>query len=198
MIASPALTVPAASILAAQVSIRPVIPLCRNRYSSIRSGWASLRGAKTFFIPSYNIGIPPDITDTAEVRHFVLASGAGLLAEDQTRIGRAAIAHTIDNQKRYVYLRNVFMEIPKQTARGVFILVFGVAMSVIGIYMARVSWTRTTGIGLFLIGFGLGALGITNGFSDQSPLGRLLFKLGLIAFCVGVPLGAYAFYNGAF
>ena len=90
------------------------------------------------------------------------------------------------------------MDIPRPTLNGLFVLFIGLLMLGVGMYMCAKSWTRVTGCGLALIGFGVSSLGFTNGFSDQSPLGRLLYKLSLISLGVGVPAASYGFYSGNF
>ena len=75
---------------------------------------------------------------------------------------------------------------------------FGVLLGAAGVYCVLQSWTRIFGIGLGCIGFGLICLGLTDGFSDYGPLGRVLYGGGLAGFGIGLPLTLYAFYYGGF
>jgi energy-coupling factor transporter transmembrane protein EcfT len=50
-------------------------------------------------------------------------------------------------------------------------------------------------IGIFLVGIAMILCGITNGFTDHSPLGRKLKKIGAFLFIVGIPpIGYVAYY----
>ena len=69
---------------------------------------------------------------------------------------------------------------------------------VTSLYFLLHSWTRTFGIGLFMVGIGMVSIGVTDGFSDYSPLGRTLYGVGIAGFALGVPLTIYAFYYGGF
>jgi hypothetical protein len=62
-------------------------------------------------------------------------------------------------------------------------------------WMYRYAITRMFPLpgGLFLIGLAMTICGITNGFTDQSPLGRKLKKAGILLFLAGIPLSVYAF-----
>jgi len=91
------------------------------------------------------------------------------------------------------------MEIPlRLTFRGITVAAFGVVLALVGAYFALQSWTRIFGIGIFLVGTGLIALGATDGFSDYSPLGKVIYRVGVTCFGIGIPLTIYAFYYGAF
>lgn len=90
------------------------------------------------------------------------------------------------------------IEIPRLTSNSLFALALGLLTVAGGAYMCLHSWTRTTGIGLLLIGFGVASLGFTNGFADQSPLGKLLYRLSLVALGVGIPTILYGLYSGRF
>jgi hypothetical protein len=49
--------------------------------------------------------------------------------------------------------------------------------------------------GLILIGIGSILFGLTNGFSDFTPRGLVLRKLGITAFIAGLPLIFYSLYK---
>jgi len=91
------------------------------------------------------------------------------------------------------------MEIPiRLTFRGITVAAFGVLLVLVGAYLALHSWTRIFGVGVFMVGVGLIALGATDGFSDYSPLGKAIYGVGITGFALGIPLTIYAFYYGAF
>jgi len=48
--------------------------------------------------------------------------------------------------------------------------------------------------GFIFLGFGLITFGITDGFNDESPRGRMLFKVGILIFILAaLTLGYYFF-----
>jgi len=55
----------------------------------------------------------------------------------------------------------------------------------------RLGLTSTLAIGLLLIGIGNILCGITNGFMDFSPSGRLFRRAGIMAYIIGFLLFAY-------
>jgi hypothetical protein len=67
-----------------------------------------------------------------------------------------------------------------------------------GVMNALQSYTRVYGVGLLLLGVGSTLLGITDGFSDPTPKGRLLFRIAVIAFLIGTPIVVSDLYNDAF
>jgi hypothetical protein len=67
-----------------------------------------------------------------------------------------------------------------------------------GMFMASRPFGRMLGVGVALVGVGLISLGITDGFSDYGPYGRLMYGIGIAGFGLGVPLALYAFYYGGF
>lgn len=53
-------------------------------------------------------------------------------------------------------------------------------------------------IGFLLIGIAMILCGITNGFTDHTPLGRKFKKVGAFLFIVGIPMVGYVGYNSGF
>ena len=53
-------------------------------------------------------------------------------------------------------------------------------------------------IGITFIGIAMILCGVTNGFTDHSPLGRKFKKIGAFLFIVGIPLVGYIAYNSGF
>ena len=49
-------------------------------------------------------------------------------------------------------------------------------------------------IGLVLVAVGNVLFGLTDGFSDSTPRGRLLFRIGATSYIVGIPIIAYFLY----
>ncbi len=52
-----------------------------------------------------------------------------------------------------------------------------------------------SGYGFVFLGLGLIIFGITDGFNDQSPRGRMLFKVGILIFIVAVLALSYYFFR---
>jgi hypothetical protein len=56
---------------------------------------------------------------------------------------------------------------------------------------------RLLSVGLAASGVGFAMLGLTEGFADPTPRGRRMYKIGLIAFIIGVPILIKAAYEMA-
>lgn len=65
----------------------------------------------------------------------------------------------------------------------ILIAMFLIAYGAWSFYKIR-DYTWTTG--LVCLGIGNGLFGITNGFSDLSPRGRVFMKIGVVAFVFGI------------
>lgn len=89
------------------------------------------------------------------------------------------------------------MRLPMQidlNTNSVIMLLLAVACVGGGIYCAQYSYLRIMAVGLILTGIGNAMFGITHGFSDPTPTGRLLFRIGAAAYIIGIPplaLGVY-------
>ena len=91
------------------------------------------------------------------------------------------------------------MQLPfSLTLRGAFWIGLGLVLIITGVFAVLKPWTRVFGVSLLLDGVGSASLGLTNGFSDPSPLGVTLYRIGILSFGVGVPGLVYAIYTGAF
>lgn len=79
------------------------------------------------------------------------------------------------------------------TPTSIFWLVLGAAIFAYGVYIAY-RW-RMYSYAVGLIGMGIGSIicGLTNGFTDQSPTGRIVSKFGIVALLGGVVLVGYYF-----
>ena len=53
-------------------------------------------------------------------------------------------------------------------------------------------------IGILFVGIAMTLCGVTNGFTDHTPLGRKFKKIGAFLFIVGIPLIGYVGYNSGF
>jgi hypothetical protein len=74
---------------------------------------------------------------------------------------------------------------------AVLMILVGVVFIGVGAVLASQYLYRLMGVGLFIIGIGNLLFGLTDGFSDTSPRGQVLFKLALGAYLVGVPIVGY-------
>lgn len=74
-------------------------------------------------------------------------------------------------------------------------IIIGLALLGFGVWLAMSPWGRLYAVGFFFTGIGNILFGITNGFVDMTPIGRLLFRIGLIAYIIGIPLIAYYLYG---
>ncbi len=78
---------------------------------------------------------------------------------------------------------------------SVLLLILGLLLLAGGGYVG-VNWRMYHfAIGLILVGIGSLLCVLTNGFSDYSPRGRLLRKIGSLAFLIGLPLVFYNLYR---
>ena len=56
---------------------------------------------------------------------------------------------------------------------------------------------RILSFGLVATGLGFFLLGLTEGFSDPTPRGKLLYRIAIVSFIVGVPIMIKAAYEMA-
>jgi hypothetical protein len=78
---------------------------------------------------------------------------------------------------------------------AVLILVIGVVFLAGGLYAIRIPYMRFLGVGLLATAFGCICCGLTDGFSDPTPRGTLLRRLGAGGFIIGVPILIYTVYG---
>ncbi len=74
-------------------------------------------------------------------------------------------------------------------------ILIGLAMMGFGVWLGLRPWGRVYAVGFFCTGIGNILFGMTNGFVDMTSIGRLLFRVALIAYIIGVPLIAYYLYG---
>ncbi len=73
----------------------------------------------------------------------------------------------------------------------ILMLCIGLSLIVYGIWLGKSPGSRLLGVSLFFTGVGSLLFGITNGFSDMSLTGRLLYRMSLIAYLIGLPILTY-------
>jgi uncharacterized membrane protein YidH (DUF202 family) len=66
-----------------------------------------------------------------------------------------------------------------------------------GIYQFFFSYDRIFSLGLIASGVGFTFFGYTEGFTDPTPLGKLLYRIAMISFLVGIPIVLYGAYQMA-
>lgn len=81
------------------------------------------------------------------------------------------------------------------TFNSVLMILIGLALMAFGGWMAMYPGGRVDGAGFFFTGIGNILFGITNGFTDMTSTGRLLYRLALVAYLIGIPLIAHYLYG---
>lgn len=71
------------------------------------------------------------------------------------------------------------------------VMAIGLAFFLGGAYHGVYYRDRIFAFGLCATGIGFLFLGITEGFTDITPRGKILYRLGIIAFLVGLPIVIY-------
>jgi hypothetical protein len=88
------------------------------------------------------------------------------------------------------------LPIPVQlNLNSILVILIGIGSVIVGGVLGLLPAYRILGVGLFAMGIGTILFGATNGFSDPSPTGRLLFRIALIAYFIGTPIVAYEVYG---
>ncbi len=81
------------------------------------------------------------------------------------------------------------------TLNSIFWLFLGVLLTIYGGYVVYRFRIYPFGAGLIFTGLGGILCGVTNGFTDYTPLGRLFWKIGIIALLLGLPVVIYYIYR---
>ena len=81
------------------------------------------------------------------------------------------------------------------TLNGGLLALFGLSVGAVGLWMIVTPGDRQFGVGFLASGLGIALLGVTNGFTDMSPLGRNLYRIGVISFVIGLPIVGYYFFR---
>jgi len=88
------------------------------------------------------------------------------------------------------------MRLPFQiTFNSVLMILIGLFLMVFGVWLVRSPGTRFYALGFLSTGIGNILFGMTNGFTNMTPIGRKLYRIALIAFIIGVPLVIYFLYQ---
>ncbi len=84
------------------------------------------------------------------------------------------------------------MNLPfKLTVNSVLMIIIGLGLIVFGGWFSTYVGFRLFGAGFFFTGIGNVLFGMTNGFTDMTSPGRLLYRLALVAYLAGVPIIGY-------
>jgi hypothetical protein len=81
------------------------------------------------------------------------------------------------------------------TLNSILMLCIAAACIVGGVCLLVTRFYRITGVGLFFLGIGNTALGLTEGFVDQRPAMKPLIRGGVIAYLIGLPILAYGLFK---
>ncbi|MGI8554914.1 MAG: hypothetical protein ACR2LT_00945 [Pyrinomonadaceae bacterium] len=81
------------------------------------------------------------------------------------------------------------------TLTSIFWLALGLGLFVCGGYFGYGRRMYPFALGLFFLGSGSVLCGITNGFTDYSRNGRLLWKIGAVVLLLGILLTGYGGYR---
>jgi hypothetical protein len=74
-------------------------------------------------------------------------------------------------------------------------ILIGLALFAFGAWLATLPGNRIFAIGFFFTAAGNILFGVTNGFTNMTPLGHKLFRLALAAYAVGIPFIAYFLFR---
>lgn len=81
------------------------------------------------------------------------------------------------------------------TFNSIIMILIGVAMIAGGVFVALLPGSRMHSVGFIFTGIGNILFGLTNGFTDLSPVGLKLYRLALAAYIFGVPVIIHFLYK---
>lgn len=81
------------------------------------------------------------------------------------------------------------------TFNSLLMIFIGLALIALAVVLGLNAWSRMFAVGFLFTGFGNILFGLTNGFTDMTPTGRLLFRVALAAYAIGVPIIGYFLYR---
>jgi hypothetical protein len=88
------------------------------------------------------------------------------------------------------------MNLPFQvTFNSVAMVLIGLVLIVLGVLIMLSPASRFHSVGFIFTGIGNILFGITNGFTDMTPVGQKLFRLALAAYIFGIPVIAHFLYK---
>ena len=84
---------------------------------------------------------------------------------------------------------------PNFSWNAVLILILGALFLFGGLYTITVPLMRILGVGMLATAAGCICCGLTDGFTDSTPRGMLVRRVGIVAFIIGVPVLGYAAFQ---
>ena len=88
------------------------------------------------------------------------------------------------------------MNLPFQpTFNSILMILIGLALIAFGVSLGLKAWSRLYAVGFLFTGIGNVLFGVTNGFTDMRPFGRLLFRVALVGYIIGIPIILYFLYG---
>lgn len=81
------------------------------------------------------------------------------------------------------------------TPTSIMWIALGAGIMLFGAYVGKFWRMYAFGVGLILLGIGGVLCGLTNGFTDYSPTGRIIKKIGLLTLGGGLLLSAYYMFR---
>jgi hypothetical protein len=88
------------------------------------------------------------------------------------------------------------MNLPFQpTFNSIVMILIGLALIGLGVLVVLMPAYRMHSIGFIFTGIGNILFGLTNGFTNMSPLGLKLYRLALAAYLFGIPVIVHFLYK---
>lgn len=81
------------------------------------------------------------------------------------------------------------------TFNSIVMIFIGLALIAFGVFVALTPGNRGHSIGFAFTGIGNILFGLTNGFTDLSPVGLKLYRLALAAYIFGIPIVIHYLYK---
>lgn len=78
---------------------------------------------------------------------------------------------------------------------AILILLLGAVFLIGGLYFALLPWARILAFGMLSTAVGCICCGLTDGFTDATPRGHMLKKIGATGFFIGLPILIYSSYK---
>jgi len=81
------------------------------------------------------------------------------------------------------------------TFNSIVMVLIGLALICIGVLVVLMPASRIHSVGFIFAGIGNILFGLTNGFTDMSPVGLKLYRFALAAYVIGVPVIIHFLYK---
>jgi hypothetical protein len=75
-----------------------------------------------------------------------------------------------------------------QSLNSWLVMIIGLVFLISGLYHGLFYRDRVLSAGMVTFGVGFLFLGLTDGFSDPTPRGKLFYRIAIIAFIIGIPI----------